>query len=92
MAINNELTFDVIVISSSAILVSSKNTNVSFEEGVSFKLDYRISCDGLTLFKSKIYVNGTMVASNDAIPIGTNYFNCSYEDYPKGEYDIRIKT
>ena len=87
---SNELTFDVIVISSSAILVSSKNTNVSFEEGVSFKLDYRISCDGLTLFKSKIYVNGTMVASNDAIPIGTNYFNCSYEDYPKGEYDIRI--
>lgn len=87
---SNELNFSVIVVDSSSILVSTKEHNITKEEGQNFDIEYRISNSGLTMFKTRVYVNEVLVESNDDVGIGKNKFTCLYENFPRGTYTIKI--
>lgn len=87
---SNDLNFNVIIVDSSSILVSTKTPTITKEEGASFNIEYRISNSGLTMFKTRVYVNDSLVESNDNVGIGNNTFTCLYENFPQGNYTIKI--
>lgn len=88
---SNLLEYNIVIVDSSKILVSSKNSTMSIEEGRDVKIEYRISTIGHNMFNVEYLIDGKPYKTQEG-KLGTNIFTGSYKDFPKGERTVTIKA
>lgn len=88
---SNILEYNIVVADSSNILLSSKSTTWSIQEGYNVEVPYRISMIGQTMFNVKYYINDELYANAEGNS-GTNTFQGSYKDFALGDYSLRIEV
>lgn len=88
---SNLLEYDIVIVDASQILVSSKNSTMSVEEGTDIKIEYRISTIGHTMFNVTYLVDGQEYKHQDG-KLGINTFTGPYVDFPKGNHTVTIRV
>lgn len=86
---SNTLEYNIVIINSTTLLVSSSSSIHSIEEGLAVSIPYRISINGQTMFNVKYYVNNTLY-NQEQVSIGENTFLGDYRHFTVGDYPLRI--
>jgi surface protein len=88
---SNILEYNIVIINSTTLLVSSSSSMHSIEEGLAVSVPYRISINGQTMFNVKYYVNNALY-SQEQVSIGANTFLGDYRNFTIGDYPLRIEA
>lgn len=88
---SNILEFNVVVVDANQILVSSKQTSITVEEGTDIDLKYRISTIGQNMFNVKYYLDSEEFDSVNGI-LGTNTTTIPYSKLTKGNHIFIIRV
>lgn len=90
---SNILEFNIVIVDENQILVSTKQSNLTVEEGNNISIDYRISTIGQNMFDVTYYLNGDLYKEQNAI-LGKNNVTIPYDKFAIGDYvlEIRVKS
>lgn len=88
---SNILEFNVVVVDANKILVSSKQTSISVEEGTDIELKYRISTIGQNMFTVKYYLDSDELETVNGI-LGTNTVTIPYSKLSRGSHVFIIRA
>ena len=86
---SNILEYNIVIINSTTLLVSSSSSIHSIEEGLAVSVPYRISINGQTMFNVKYYINNALY-SQEQVSVGVNTFLGDYRNFSVGDYPLRI--
>lgn len=87
--VSNKIEFNLIVVNSTELYVSSLFNKDTIQEGDNISIDYRISMQNQKTFNVEYYINGEMFRSLEA-RLGTNYWGIS--TLKKGARTLKIKV
>lgn len=88
---SNILEFNVVVVDANKILVSSKQTSITVEEGTDIELKYRISTIGQNMFTVNYYLDSEKLDTVNGI-LGTNTTTIHYNKLTKGNHIFIIRV
>lgn len=88
---SNILEYNVVIVDNGHILISSKQSTLTIEEGNDVIIDYRISTIGQNMFNVDYLIDGKPYKSQNGV-LGMNRFTASYQLFPKGNYVVTIKA
>lgn len=87
--VSNKIEFNLIVVNSTELYVSSLFNKDTIQEGDNISIDYRISMQNQKTFNVEYYIDGKMFRSLEA-RLGTNYWRIS--TLKKGARTLKIKV
>ena len=88
---SNILEFNVVVVDANKILVSSKQTSITVEEGTDVELKYRISTIGQNMFTVNYYLDSEKLDTVNGI-LGTNTTTIPYSKLTQGSHIFIIRV
>lgn len=88
---SNILEFNVVVVDANKILISSKQANITVEEGTNVDIKYRISTIGQNMFSVKYYLDSDLMDTVNGI-LGTNKISIPYAKLKKGDHVFTIRA
>lgn len=88
---SNILEFNVVVVDANRILVSSKQTSITVEEGTDVEIKYRISTIGQNMFTVNYYLDSEQLGTINGI-LGTNTTTIPYSKLSQGNHIFIIRV
>lgn len=86
---SNTLTFSLVILDETSIVVASDTVSATVEEGAQLVLDYKVYMKNNSSFKVKTYVNNNLVGSGTC-GLETNYYRTS--SLIEGQHTIKVEV
>ena len=87
---SNVLNFVLVASDSKTLQLSSKFSKTTFPINTDLLIDYRISMKGQYAFKTKYYIDNSLITSSDKTPNGVSYWNVG-NNLEKGPHHFKIE-
>ena len=88
---SNVLSYTIVIIDKTMLLVSSKTSKIEIEEGYNLNVDYRVSTGYVADYIVTYYLDDVQQSSG-AVSLGMNTFVMSYRDLSIGDYKLKIEV